>query len=1063
MALNVTTSSALIGCDFREQQYFKSTRENQQDESLKQQNSELSYRFSIQVYKIPSSFFKTNNNANSEVPDQSDESINLVSKQATTYLGFTSAMTTTNNNNAGQQIASEQHQLEANLTSALLREPIFLLNNLQASTSYALHVRSLDTSGANLALLEPGSVVRFSTSTPQEAPSFQDQSSAISYSSNSSTFGTNNNNKVPSSYPRQKNKEPRVEPVIEAHQSQKLLSALISTRSTNQFNGKEHQYPSNHLNHRNSSRAKIYQQQQKQTGILDKLWGSTNSFFDTVFGMFKVDNNNNNNGNMSSAYSSSTLPLSTISSSNRPPASSKQITNSRRTNTNNSQLMEASNVYLIASVCLVLIASLSFVLFVHRYSGKLSCFSYHSDKESLGDNSLGHERKLRSSFDNFRKRSDYESYSMSACAESSPEQARSNSKESQANKYKEGTNFPGSISSNVDSESSLGVVAVLSTAKRFTSNIDDAVSSSSLLVATSKQQKNLAKSRSSLCLESLPVDTNNSAPYTSYTTRGAAGGRLISDANSLLNNVSCGPNSTKNISNTNTNNNNNNASDSREHFSTNCAATSPSYPVSSTFLLSSSSSASNYAQGKDKYDEREGSNGHALVVHDGDYYDRHLRQRELSHLNSESSSLTSTMNNRHHHHQHQHHNHHQQHQLQHQQIHENKRYGRAAALIGYNGNTGSSSIIETSDALYMSNRGILTNATAADHFSSCGQTNINRAPSNEMEEEVAVEAGLGVGVGVGANKHLLNVFVMQSTTAETATTMTTAATTTTGQTNAIKRPASNCSRKIRNSLAIEQQQASCQSSSLISNESSDCTWSPASCILGNGANFTLSSCGPTNNDQQIDCYSHSTPDQQGLHFIKLIPATTKHSSSSMVAATALSNSENSSFSDVNLMNKMLVHESSCNSLQQQQQLLNLLNTAPGQHLLSQEAPQFNTCLSFTSPGTSLNSANSSSANGDQTGLTSPPLTATNTSLQNEEQPPILLLHRSTNQLIEQQQNQPDYKAKPNQQSGNLYSRVLPSILKNSSANHHQQQHSGQLAVCLCNGKARGNEEEENVD
>lgn len=1279
MAFNVTSSSALIGCDFREQQYFKPT--SQQSSSA----DTSTYKFSIQVYKIPLLSSKINsNNDNNEISGHKSADINYAeSDLPTTYLDFT----TTNSNNADKQ------QLEANLTSALLREPIFLLNNLQASTSYQLHVRSIDTS-AQLPL-EPVSVVRFSTSSPQEAPFFQEQSSSISSTSNSSSSDISS---YRSPYSKQQYQELTVEPVIEAHQSQKLLSALISTRSTNQFNGKDHQHPLNHLNHLNSSRARIYQQQQqqqqlKQIGWLDKLWTSTNSLFNSIFGVFKVDNSSSS-GEVNFTTNSS-LSLAALSNSNRTPASSKQITNNKHTNSNSGQLMEPSNIYLVTSVCLILLASLTLVLFLHRYSSKKTfCFTYdiQDNKEGSLDGVDLRGRESVCSDKSSNKRARYESYSMSSsnnnnnCANSinskSAEQTRSCLKGPFEAK-KGGGDFAGSSSSNsnIDSESSFAgaqntqatrfvhsnmgdangnglgeskhqfnnkpvsisdsllsdthsnrppspsyrdkqvavrdstLVGIGEAATKqnklyttslnqqqqqqhivknlgdyltanFNQNNDDqsimatneglengrirlpyqkhqsvlpsnsnnrgnscssnnrgnfvtldlaevrngsarlllkgahirgagnlhdrvenesqgqsqnqnrigqnqqkelynslcpAASSSSLLLATTtdqQQQQNMAKSRSSLCLESLQLTNGgqNGPDITAYQT--AHGNRhLISDANLILNSVSCRTNDSENKLNVNFNGSSSGGgsgssnNDNIDHFLTNCAAA-PSYPlVSSTFLLSSSSSAStNYAQGlrSDKYDENE---GHELVRLVGqaeqDYYDCHLLQRELSHLNSESSSATSSINNNnkhrtahdafHHHHQQQH-----QHQKQHHQIHDNKRYSKGP--ISFNGN--SSSVIETSDALYMpSNRGVSTASTTTDHLNGAALTNINRGPTNEMGEEVAL--------GVGPNKHLVNVLVMQPGATSTQTEMTM------GQSNAIKRVASNCSGKTQKGFSIErhQQQAACHSSSLISDESSDCTWSPANCILATGTgtpNFTtVAAVANSSDNRQIDSYNQATQDQQGFQFIQLIPATTNCSTTT----AAVSNSDNSSFaSDVNLMSKMLLHESSFNSLQHQHQhqhphhLLNLLNaTAPGQQLPAQEVAQFNTCLSFNSPATSLNSANSSSLNGDHQASPSP-LVATTTNnasqLQNEQQP-LQLLHTNS-QLIEYQQNQlqPNFNPKHNQQnSGNLYqqqhSKLPPSILKNSSAKFQQEQ---QAMVCLCNGQPDkvGNEAKENA-
>lgn len=1158
IALNASSNSALIGCNLRDRD--------------REQRSE-SYKFSTQVYKTshsPTLSLKTNNN---HLLEEQNDDINLVGDQ---YLDF-----------AGQT-SLRQDQLEANLTSALLREPIFLLNNLQASTNYALHVRSLGTSKERTSLtltsLEPVSIVRFSTSAPQEAAFFQESPSNSSTSSSSPASSG-----IARVAHFKQDQELTIEPVIEAHQSQKLLSALISTRSTNQFNGKDHQYSLNHLNHLNASRAKIYQQQ--QTGFLDRVWNFTNSLFGGILRAFKVDN------------SSPSATSTSASNLNRPPASSKQTTSNRQTSgANNSQLMDASNVYLITSVCLILLASLSFVLFLHRYSSKTSCLS-SSDCDKYSKAQV--KDSSRRSSDNSAKRN-YESYSMSTACEQAEQVIPGKSSKRKQTTHKEGDfRGPGSSSSNVDSESSfaansavrlgsstldgsnclerqfnnnkpttslsdslsdhsnqapscgkqLGVgrinqsredsllvattkqqdkfslsfnqqvknygdylasfnqnngleESILATYDRsedpsqrlyrgpitssitnnngnnhsnndsnngffnynngrgatldlalvrnassrlpsstkagnsqnqiqqqqeFYNSLCSATSSSSLLLTNNQQPKNIAKSRSSLCLESsLPANSNNKASDNSpigCTTHG--GGHLINDANLLLNSVACLPSNIKNGTNNGCTNKN------REHFLSKCC---PSYPVPS----------SNYAQGKDKYEQNRAA---STANHDPlceDCYDCHLRQRELSHLNSVSSraaAATVTINN----------DSNNNNSMNKQLIHHDNRHA-SRALIGGNASGSyneilAGSVIETSnDALYISNREI------ADHLSS--QTNRASIMTNEMED-AQVEK-------YASERHLLNVFVMEPTKATTPTTMTATTTSSeTGQANAIRK---TCNTKQR---AFTSEPA-CQSSSLISDESSDCTWSAAAlganCILGEvrGTNFTLNTA-----NKQLENFPNTisntttAQDQQEMQYIELIPAKTNCSPlAASVVAAALSNSDNS-FPDVNLMNTMLV-ESSFNSLQNHQ-LLDSLNGTPGQQLATTEVGQFNTCLSLNSPGNSLNSINSSSVNGDQAGP-SPSSLITSNSLQNE--PPLLLFHPTCGQINERQLK-PDYEVhtlkRNQQQTRNLrqHSKILPSILKNSSSkyqqeqqhnnNHHHQQE--RQAICLCNGQTRSSEHE----
>lgn len=107
-------------------------------------------------------------------------------------------------------------QLEANLTSVNLREPLFSLNNLRPATNYALQVRALN-GAPRPSLIEPA-LVRFSTSRDSGGGS----SSAIDSSM-----------------------EPSLEPIAKVNQPQ-LLQLLISTRSTNARREPDHrQDPTN--------------------------------------------------------------------------------------------------------------------------------------------------------------------------------------------------------------------------------------------------------------------------------------------------------------------------------------------------------------------------------------------------------------------------------------------------------------------------------------------------------------------------------------------------------------------------------------------------------------------------------------------------------------------------------------------------------------------------------------------------------------------------------------------------------------------------------------------------
>lgn len=315
------------------------------------------YSFSVAVYRVNGRSTKTAPSDTSEFVAGGSEA-NHVSGDVDGNYGISSSA----NNDDNDNFFDQDLELEANLDSGHLPEPLFSVTNLKPLSSYELHVylSPLYDSDQNLAAPRYPSVVRLRTTSDM--------------SLNRQTA--------------QGDSKPKLEPISEQQQQQNLMAALISTRSTSGPSGAGHsiQRTGNHLASGNAAmdqqhggkyaatgKWKPHQQQQSQrqsdTNFLLDLWSRSLGRLFGVPNVAQVAGSGSASGSddpASSNKDAANLMSPTGGGSSRPLASRT------RGNGNsiaiNNQLMDLSDALLITSVCLVLLGSLVALLVLHRYS-----------------------------------------------------------------------------------------------------------------------------------------------------------------------------------------------------------------------------------------------------------------------------------------------------------------------------------------------------------------------------------------------------------------------------------------------------------------------------------------------------------------------------------------------------------------------------------------------------------------------------------------------------------------------------------------------------------------------
>lgn len=235
-------------------------------------------------------------------------------------------------------------QLVANLSLERLDEPLFAINNLQASTSYTVHIYSQQTNSP--------SVLSFSTLAGNLDESNVQRSPTLS------------NLQLP-------------------NQPNLLSTLMLSTRSTNKL--QTLQEPEDQMRNLNAGRWLYQYQQQRQSrrpsgNFLSSAIGSLLEALNV--GQASSDSQSNNSSSTSSAR---------LASSGKRANSTGNISN------NNNQLMDISDALLITSVCIVLLGSLTLMLLLHRYSPAANCFA------ALKRPSRGSKRRARKSSASFRR------------------------------------------------------------------------------------------------------------------------------------------------------------------------------------------------------------------------------------------------------------------------------------------------------------------------------------------------------------------------------------------------------------------------------------------------------------------------------------------------------------------------------------------------------------------------------------------------------------------------------------------------------------------------------------
>lgn len=239
--------------------------------------------------------------------------------------------------------------LEANLTSTNLNEPLFSINNLRPKTNYLIRVYSMDSFDGQMS--SNPSIVKFSTNDHQY---FSDQQ-LLPGENNLVTV------KSPESF-----LAPTIEPIAEPHQSSSnlLLSALISTRSTN---GQTLDSPATY----NDLKSINYNQQQQQMRSKHMSPATLGTWFNSIWSSL-----------FQPAQSSSLLNKFQNSTILRKMPPSSLINGQKQRNfQSNNQLMDISDALLITSACLLLLASLTVVLILYRYSSRACLASRNKSKK----------------------------------------------------------------------------------------------------------------------------------------------------------------------------------------------------------------------------------------------------------------------------------------------------------------------------------------------------------------------------------------------------------------------------------------------------------------------------------------------------------------------------------------------------------------------------------------------------------------------------------------------------------------------------------------------------------
>lgn len=296
---------------------------------------ELPYRYNVELYRL-----------DQEQPNSSELD----------YVSLSSG------GGSGELELAGASQLEANLTSDKLEQPLFALNHLRSSTRYLARVRRLDlTLDNSFAELESGgsarsgsassTLVGFSTS---RADSAEQQSDLMMMTAS-------------------------LDPVLVDARSQ-LLSTLISTRSADsgQLSGILPLQPRNGSaatsaaasNHKQAAASREQQQlrsQQQRDGLLAGWWSAGSSAISSLFRVLQP-----NGGEQKASLSSGSLGRSQNQQLSQVAATAaakqrQQLAANQRTTTTTTPLLDTSGLFLLTTICLLLFSSLALLMLLSRY------------------------------------------------------------------------------------------------------------------------------------------------------------------------------------------------------------------------------------------------------------------------------------------------------------------------------------------------------------------------------------------------------------------------------------------------------------------------------------------------------------------------------------------------------------------------------------------------------------------------------------------------------------------------------------------------------------------------